>query len=57
MTYLLHCLARLIDVPFVKADATKFSETRIFGRDVEDLVRDLVDAVDENTTPASMGII
>jgi ATP-dependent protease HslVU (ClpYQ) ATPase subunit len=29
-------------VPFVKADATKFSETGYVGGDVEDLVRELV---------------
>jgi ATP-dependent Clp protease ATP-binding subunit ClpX len=41
-TYLMRCIARLIGVPFVKADATKFSETGYVGGDVEDLVRDLV---------------
>ena len=41
-TYLVRCLADLIGVPFVKADATKFSETGYVGGDVEDLVRDLV---------------
>ena len=56
-TYLLKCLARMIGVPFVKADATKFSETGIVGRDAEDLVRDLVDRANGNTTLASMGII
>eukprot|EP00592_Proboscia_alata_P028209 CAMPEP_0194443352 /NCGR_PEP_ID=MMETSP0176-20130528/126654_1 /TAXON_ID=216777 /ORGANISM="Proboscia alata, Strain PI-D3" /LENGTH=694 /DNA_ID=CAMNT_0039269581 /DNA_START=161 /DNA_END=2245 /DNA_ORIENTATION=+ len=56
-TYLLKNLAQLVGVPFVKADATKFSETGIVGRDAEDLVRDLVDAAGGNTTLASMGII
>eukprot|EP00548_Thalassiothrix_antarctica_P002935 CAMPEP_0194142474 /NCGR_PEP_ID=MMETSP0152-20130528/11716_1 /TAXON_ID=1049557 /ORGANISM="Thalassiothrix antarctica, Strain L6-D1" /LENGTH=617 /DNA_ID=CAMNT_0038841425 /DNA_START=220 /DNA_END=2073 /DNA_ORIENTATION=+ len=56
-TYLLKCLARLVGVPFVKADATKFSETGIVGRDAEDLVRDLVDKANGNTTLASVGII
>ena len=56
-TYLLKCLARLVGVPFVKADATKFSETGIVGRDAEDLVRDLVDSADGNVELASMGII
>lgn len=41
-TYLMRCVARLIGVPFVKSDATKFSETGYVGHDVEDLVRDLV---------------
>ena len=35
-------IADLIKVPFVKADATKFSETGYVGGDVEDLVRELV---------------
>lgn len=41
-TYLVRCLSRLIGVPFVKADATKFSETGYVGSDVEEVVRDLV---------------
>src|ERR1051326_5389762 len=39
-TYLIRSIADLIGVPFVKADATKFSETGYVGGDVEDLVRD-----------------
>ena len=31
-TYLMRCIAKLIGVPFVKADATKFSETGYVGR-------------------------
>ena len=38
-TYLVRTIADLIGVPFVKADATKFSETGYVGGDVEDLVR------------------
>src|SRR6266481_4565959 len=41
-TYLIKHIADLIKVPFVKADATKFSETGYVGGDVEDLVRELV---------------
>ena len=41
-TYLMRNVAKLIGVPFVKADATKFSETGYVGYDVEDIVRDLV---------------
>src|SRR6202158_1036019 len=37
-TYLVKHIADLIGVPFVKADATKFSETGYVGGDVEDLV-------------------
>ncbi len=41
-TYIVKLIAKKIGVPFVKADATKFSETGYVGGDVEDLVRELV---------------
>ncbi len=56
-TYLMRCIARLIGVPFVKADATKFSETGYVGNDVEDIVRDLVRAADGSLDLARFGII
>jgi endopeptidase Clp ATP-binding regulatory subunit ClpX len=56
-TYLVRCVSKLIGVPFVKADATKFSETGYVGHDVEDLVRDLVTAADGHTELAQYGII
>ena len=56
-TYLIRNIARLIGVPFVKADATKFSETGYVGSDVEDLVRDLVKAADGDVELARYGII
>jgi len=56
-TYLMRCIARLIGVPFVRADATKFSETGYVGGDVEDLVRDLVKAADGDVDLAQYGII
>ena len=36
-------LARLADAPFVKVEATKFTEVGYVGRDVEQIVRDLVE--------------
>ncbi len=36
-------LARLANAPFVKVEATKFTEVGYVGRDVESIVRDLVD--------------
>jgi len=36
-------LARLAQAPFVKVEATKFTEVGYVGRDVESMVRDLVD--------------
>jgi endopeptidase Clp ATP-binding regulatory subunit ClpX len=56
-TYLMRCIAKLIQVPFVKADATKFSETGYVGHDVEDLVRDLVKAADNDVDLAQYGIV
>lgn len=56
-TYLMRCIARLIGVPFVKSDATKFSETGYVGHDVEDLVRDLVRMAGGNVELAQYGII
>ncbi|MDO9541889.1 MAG: AAA family ATPase [Kiritimatiellia bacterium] len=56
-TYLMRCIARLIGVPFVKSDATKFSETGYVGHDVEDLVRDLVRIADGDVELAQYGII
>ncbi|WP_299466346.1 ATP-dependent protease ATPase subunit HslU [uncultured Gimesia sp.] len=37
-------LAQLIDAPFIKVEATKYTEVGYYGRDVESMVRDLVDA-------------
>jgi ATP-dependent Clp protease ATP-binding subunit ClpX len=45
-TYMVRLIAKKIGVPFVKGDATKFSETGYVGGDVEDLVRDLVKEAD-----------
>ncbi len=36
-------LARLADAPFIKVEATKFTEVGYVGRDVESIVRDLAD--------------
>ena len=56
-TYLIKHIADLIKVPFVKADATKFSETGYVGGDVEDLVRELVHKADGDVELAQFGII
>jgi ATP-dependent HslUV protease ATP-binding subunit HslU len=37
-------LARLVDAPFVKVEATKFTEVGYVGRDVDSIIRDLVEA-------------
>ena len=56
-TFLVKLIARKIGVPFVKGDATKFSETGYVGGDVEDLVRDLVYEAKGNVELAQYGII
>jgi ATP-dependent Clp protease ATP-binding subunit ClpX len=56
-TYLIKLIAKKIGVPFVKGDATKFSETGYVGGDVEDLVRDLVYEANGDFDLAQYGII
>lgn len=56
-TYLVRHIAELVGVPFVKADATKFSETGYVGGDVEDLVRELVQKAGGDIDLAENGII
>ena len=41
-------LAKLANAPFVKVEATKFTEVGYVGRDVESIVRDLVDVAVKN---------
>jgi len=56
-TYIIKLIAEKLGVPFVKGDATKFSETGYVGGDVDDLVRDLVREADGDITAAEYGII
>jgi len=56
-TYIVKLIAQHIGVPFVKGDATKFSETGYVGGDVEDLVRDLVREAGDDIELAQHGII
>ena len=56
-TYLIRLIARKLGVPFVKGDATKFSETGYVGGDVEDLVRELVRDADGDIERAQYGIV
>ncbi|KAA2213828.1 ATP-dependent protease ATPase subunit HslU [Teichococcus oryzae] len=46
-------LARLADAPFIKVEATKFTEVGYVGRDVESIVRDLVEVSITRTREAS----
>jgi endopeptidase Clp ATP-binding regulatory subunit ClpX len=56
-THLIRSAAELIGVPFVKADATKFSETGYVGGDVDDLIRDLYRRSGNNIRKAEHGIV
>ena len=56
-TYMIKLIADKIGVPFVKGDATKFSETGYVGGDVEDLVRDLVREANDDIELAQFGIV
>ena len=56
-TYMIKLIADKIGVPFVKGDATKFSETGYVGGDVEDLVRDLLREADDDIELAQYGIV
>ncbi len=56
-TYLIKLIAQKIGVPFVKGDATKFSETGYVGGDVDDLVRNLVHEANGDIHLAEYGII
>lgn len=55
-------LAKIMDAPFVKVEATKFTEVGYVGRDVDSMIRDLVEAsvrlskqvrIDENREAAA----
>ena len=56
-TYIIKLIAKKLGVPFIKADATKFSETGYVGGDVEDLVRELVHEAEGDIAKAEYGII
>src|SRR3954465_6015822 len=47
-------LARLADAPFIKVEATKFTEVRYVGRDVDTIVRDLVEISVKQTREHAM---
>ncbi len=47
-------LARLADAPFIKVEATKFTEVGYVGRDVDSIIRDLVDIAIKQTRESEM---
>eukprot|EP00933_Yihiella_yeosuensis_P081314 TRINITY_DN94903_c0_g1_i1.p1 TRINITY_DN94903_c0_g1~~TRINITY_DN94903_c0_g1_i1.p1 ORF type:complete len:463 (-),score=106.61 TRINITY_DN94903_c0_g1_i1:76-1257(-) len=50
-------MAKMLGVPFVKADATKFSETGIVGQDAEDVIRGLIDNAGGDNEVAQYGMV
>jgi len=47
-------LARLADAPFIKVEATKFTEVGYVGRDVDSIIRDLTEIALKQTRDAQM---
>ncbi|MCA3134137.1 MAG: ATP-dependent protease ATPase subunit HslU [Betaproteobacteria bacterium] len=47
-------LARLADAPFIKVEATKFTEVGYVGRDVDTIIRDLVEVAIKQTREQEM---
>ena len=47
-------LARLSNAPFIKVEATKFTEVGYVGRDVDTIIRDLVEAALKDTRDAAI---
>ena len=47
-------LARLADAPFIKVEATKFTEVGYVGKDVDAIIRDLADVAVKQTRVAEM---
>ena len=56
-TLLAQTLARLLDVPFVMADATTLTEAGYVGEDVENIVQKLLQKCDYDVDKAQQGII
>jgi ATP-dependent Clp protease ATP-binding subunit ClpX len=56
-TFLIRSIAKMIGVPFVKADATRFSEVGYMGANVDDIIRDLVQQAKGDTKLAENGIV
>ncbi|HAG08189.1 MAG TPA: HslU--HslV peptidase ATPase subunit [Desulfotomaculum sp.] len=50
-------LARLVKAPFIKVEATKFTEVGYVGRDVESMVRDLVETSIRMTKQEKMFLV
>ena len=56
-TLLAQTLARMLDVPFVMADATTLTEAGYVGKDVENIIQKLLQKCDYDTDKAQQGIV
>ena len=56
-TLLAQTLARMLDVPFVMADATTLTEAGYVGEDVENIIQKLLQACDYDVERAQRGIV
>ncbi len=56
-SYIVNLLAKKLKIPFILADATKFSETSFRGDDVESMVRNLYDVSGKKKSLTELGII
>lgn len=56
-TAILEKLATIFNIPYVREDATRFSGTGIVGADVDDILKDLVNAAHGNRNEVEHGIV
>jgi ATP-dependent Clp protease ATP-binding subunit ClpX len=56
-TLLAQSLARMLDVPFVMADATTLTEAGYVGEDVENIISKLLQACNHDVSKAQQGIV
>jgi len=56
-TLIVETLAKILNVPFILADATTLTETGYVGNDVEDILLRLIESADNNISKAEQGII
>ena len=57
-TYMCECLAKILNIPFVHVDATKYTQTGYHGQNVGDILKSLYDFIKEkNKLPVSIVFI
>src|SRR4029078_9320368 len=56
-THIARTLAQCLDVPFVVADATEYTEAGYYGKDVEVMIGELLHQADQDVDLAQRGIV